>query len=62
VQSVSNGLKTIPSGDDIPGIENTIKSIRSNFIKQLFTITKDPNNIVIMAPTGTRDVIQRNSD
>jgi hypothetical protein len=62
VQAISNGIKTIPSGDDIPGMENIIKSIRLNFIKQLITITKDPNAIIVMAPTGTRDVLYRNSD
>lgn len=61
-QAISNGIKTIPSGDDIPGIENIMRSVRLNFIKQLITITKDPNSIILMAPTGTRDVVERNSD
>lgn len=61
-QAISNGLKTMPSGDDIPGMENIVRSIRSNFIKQLITITKDPNSIILMAPTGTRDVLHRNAD
>lgn len=62
LKAISNILKTVPSRDDIPGMETSLKSIKSSFIKQLITTTKLPNQIILMAPTGTRDVLYRNSD
>lgn len=62
LKAISNILKTVPSRDDIPGMETSLKNIKSNFIKQLITTTKLPNQIILMAPTGTRDVLYRNSD
>jgi hypothetical protein len=62
LQSLANILKTVPSRDKIDDIENKIKSIRLNFLKQLLSLTKNSDQIVLMAPTGTRDIINWNAD
>lgn len=62
LQAIINIIKTVPSRDNIPGMEEKFKTMKSNFIKQLLTITQKPNQIILMAPTGTRDILNWNLD
>lgn len=62
LQAIINIIKTVPSRDTIPWMEKELKKIKSNFVKQLLHKMRTPNQIILMAPTGTRDILDWNHD
>ena len=71
IQSISTLRKTIPTTNqsDIPAFnkaiennqlaENPIQKIRKDFVKNFIKKWTDPGNIFLVAPTGTRDILER---
>ncbi|MDD3262574.1 MAG: hypothetical protein PHR61_01900 [Candidatus Absconditabacteria bacterium] len=62
INGISNVLKTVPARDNIPEINPKLDGIRLKFIKHFLELSNVGGQIFLMAPTGTRDIINRNND
>jgi len=62
LNKVINVIKTIPSRDSIPWMDDKLKTIKSDFIRQILNIVEKKNQIILMAPTWTRDVLKWDLD
>lgn len=64
IQAISNLLKTIPEtpNSNIPWFEKQTSFIRKKFLRNLLRLRSKKWKIFLLAPTGTRDIVQRQDD